>query len=206
MDFLARAGIPVVATRSAGGEDEAVGAADAVGYPVAVKMNSPDVTHKSDVGGVVLNVSDAAGVRKACRDLAAAAARVGARHGGVLVSAMAPEGVEVIVGVSRDPQFGHAVMFGIGGVLVEVLRDVSFRLVPFAEKDAGEMIAEIRGAKILSGVRGKKPADAAALRRLLVQVSDLVSRRRDIEEMDLNPVFVHERGALVADARVVLSG
>ncbi len=205
MDLLARAGIPVVATRSAAGEVEAVAAADEIGYPVAVKMNSPDVTHKSDVGGVVLNVSDAAGVRKACGDLAAAAARVGARDGGVLVSAMAPEGVEVIVGVTRDPQFGHAVMFGIGGVLVEVLRDVSFRLVPFAEKDAGEMIAEIRGAKILSGVRGKKPADAAALRRLLVQVSELVSRRRDIEEMDLNPVFVHERGALVADARVVLS-
>ncbi len=205
MDLLARAGIPVAPSRGAEGEDGAVRSADAIGYPVAVKMNSPDVTHKSDVGGVVLNVSDAAGVRKACRDLASVAARIGARDGGVLVSAMAPPGVEVIVGVTRDPQFGHAVMFGIGGVLVEVLRDVSFRMVPFTDKDAGEMIAEIRGAKLLSGVRGRKPADAAALRRLLVQVSDLVSRRGDIEEMDLNPVFVSERGALVADARIVLS-
>ncbi len=206
MDFLSRAGLPVVATRSAAGEDEAVAAAAAVGYPVAVKMNSADVTHKSDVGGVVLNVSDAAGVRTAFRDLASAAARAGARPGGVLVSAMAPAGVEVIVGVTRDPQFGHAVMFGIGGVLVEALRDVSFRVVPLAEKDAGEMIAEIRGAKILAGVRGKKAVDVAALRRLLVQVSDLLSRRPDIEEMDLNPVFVHAGGALIADARLVLSG
>ncbi len=206
MEFLARAGIAVVPARGAAGEDEAVAAADALGYPVAVKMNSVDVTHKSDVGGVVLNVADPPGVRTACRQVAAAAARAGARQGGVLVSAMAPEGVEVIVGVTRDPQFGHAVMFGIGGVLVEVLRDVSFRLAPFTEKDAGEMIAEIRGARILSGVRGRPAADIAALRRLLVQVSDLVSRRPDIEEMDLNPVFVHERGALVADARVVLTG
>ncbi len=206
MDLLARAGLPVVATRSAAGEDEAVAAAAAVGYPVAVKMNSPDVTHKSDVGGVVLGVSDAAGVRKAFRDLEAAAARAGAQHGGVLVSAMAPPGVEVIVGVTRDPQFGHALMFGIGGILVETLRDVSFRVVPVTDKDAGEMIAEIRGAKILAGVRGRKPVDEASLRRLLVQVSDLLSRRGDIEEMDLNPVFVHEGGALVADARVVVSG
>ncbi len=205
MDLLARAGIPVVATRRAGTEDEAVAAAEAVGYPVAVKMNSPDVTHKSDVGGVVLNVADAAGVRAAWRGIAAAAARAGARQGGVVVSAMAA-GVEVIVGVTRDPQFGHAVMFGIGGVLVETLRDVSFRLVPLAGKDAGQMISEIRGAAVLSGVRGGKPADVEALRRLLVGISDIVSGRGDIEEMDLNPVFASERGAVVADARIILSG
>ncbi len=205
MDLVARAGLPVVATRNAADADAAVAAAAAIGYPVAVKMNSADVTHKSDVGGVVLNVPDAAGVRAACRDLEAAAARAGARHGGVLVSAMAPAGVEVIVGVTRDAQFGHAIMFGIGGVLVETFRDVSFRVVPVADRDAAEMIAEIRGAKVLSGVRGRKPADVAALRRLLVQVSELLSRRQDIEEMDLNPVFVHERGAVVVDARVVVS-
>ncbi len=205
MDLVARAGLPVVATRSAADADEAVAAAAAIGYPVAVKMNSADVTHKSDVGGVILGVPDAAGVRAACRALESAAARAGARHGGVLVSARAPAGVEVIVGVTRDPQFGHAVMFGIGGVLVEALGDVSFRVVPVSETDAGEMIAEIRGAKVLSGLRGKRPGDAGALRRLLVQVSDLLARRPEIEEMDLNPVFVHEKGVLVADARVVMS-
>jgi acyl-CoA synthetase (NDP forming) len=172
---------------------------------VAVKMNSPDVTHKSDVGGVLLNVKDEAGVRKAFRDLAGIAGRLGARQGGVLVSAMAAPGHEVIIGVLRDLQFGHAVMFGMGGTLVEVLRDVAFRIVPFSENDAAEMIEETRGAKLLGGVRGGRPADQAALRRLLVGISDLVARHGEIDEMDLNPVIVHERGLTVVDARVALS-
>src|SRR6266496_5254398 len=135
-------------------------------------MNSLDVTHKSDVGGVILNVKDEAGVRKAFRDLAGIAERLGAREGGVLVSAMAKSGREIIIGVTRDLQFGHAVMFGMGGILVEVLRDVSFRIVPFSEKDAAEMIDETRGAKLLDAARGGRRADIVALRRLLVEVSD----------------------------------
>jgi acyl-CoA synthetase (NDP forming) len=107
--------------------------------------------------------------------------------------------------VTRDLQFGHAVMFGMGGTLVEVLRDVSFRIVPFSEKDAAEMIDETRGAKLLEGVRGGRPADVAAICRLLVEVSDLVSRHGEIDEMDLNPVIVHEKGLTVVDARVALS-
>jgi len=180
-------------------------AARAIGYPVAVKMNSPDVTHKSDVGGVLLNVKDEAGVRKAFRDLAGIVQRLGAREGGVLVSAMAAPGHEVIVGVTRDLQFGHAVMFGMGGTLVEVLRDVSFRIVPFSDKDAAEMIGETRGAKLLEGVRGGRPADVQALRQLLVEISALVARHREIDEMDLNPVLVHEKGLTVVDSRIVLS-
>jgi hypothetical protein len=112
-------------------------------------MNSLDVTHKSDVGGVILNVKDEPGIHKAFRDLAGIVERLGVRGGGVLVSAMARPGHEIIVGVTRDLQFGHAVMFGMGGTLVEVLRDVSFRIVPFSEKDAAEMIDETRGAKLL---------------------------------------------------------
>ena len=203
--FLAREGIRVVRSRQAGTEEETVAAAAEIGYPVAVKMNSLDVTHKSDVGGVLLNVKDEAGVRKAFRDLAGIVQRLGARQGGVLVSAMASPGHEIIVGVTRDLQFGHAVMFGMGGTLVEVLRDVSFRIVPFGESDAAEMIGETRGAKVLQGVRGARPADMGALARLLVEVSDLVARHAEIEEMDLNPVIVHERGLTVVDARVVLS-
>lgn len=203
--FLAREGIRVVPSRQAETEEIAASAAGEIGYPVVVKMNSPDVTHKSDVGGVILNVKDEAGVRKAFRDLAGIAQRLGARPGGVLVSAMAPPGHEIIVGVTRDLQFGHAVMFGIGGVLVEILRDVSFRIVPFSEKDAAEMIEETRGAKLLEGVRGSRPADVAALRELLVEISGFVARHREIEEMDLNPVIVHENGLTVVDARVVLS-
>jgi hypothetical protein len=150
-------------------------------------------------------VADETGVRKAFRDLLGIGQRLGARPGGVLVSAMAAPGHEIIVGVTRDLQFGHAVMFGMGGTLVEVLRDVSFRIVPFAEKDAAEMIEETRGARLLEGVRGRRPSDVAALRALLVQVSDLVADHPEIDEMDLNPVIVHEKGLTVVDARVVLS-
>jgi acetyltransferase len=205
MAFLAREGVSVVPSRQASTDEEAVAAARKIGYPVAVKMNSLDVTHKSDVGGVLLNVKDEAGVRKAFGDLEGVARRLGARSGGVLVSAMAARGLEIIVGVTRDLQFGHAVMFGIGGTLVEIFRDVAFRIVPFSEKDATDMIGETRGAKLLEGVRGGRPADVAALRRLLVQVSGLVTRHPEIDEMDLNPVIVHEKGLTIVDTRIVLS-
>ncbi len=119
---------------------------------------------------------------------------------------MAPAGQEIIVGVTKDPQFGHAVMFGLGGILVEVMKDVSFRIVPLIEKDAEAMISEVRGARVLEGTRGKRPADTAAIRDLLVRVSDLLARQPGIEEMDLNPVIVHESGLTVVDSRVVLSG
>ena len=204
MRFLNGEGVPVARSQWAASEDEAVAAAERIGYPVALKINSLDITHKSDVGGVILDVRDEKSVRKAVRDLSAIVDRQGVRRGGVLVSAMAGSGSEVVIGVTRDPQFGHAVMFGMGGVLVEVLRDVSFRIVPFSESDAEEMISEIRGAKILSGVRGSRPADLRAVRKLLVEISELVRRHPEIDEMDLNPVIVHEKGLTVVDARVVL--
>lgn len=206
MQFVERGGVQVVPSRHAGTEDEAATAAREIGFPVAVKMNSLDVTHKSDVGGVFLNVADEGAARKAFRDLLGIGQKLGARPGGVLVSAMASPGQEVIVGVTRDLQFGHAVMFGLGGILVEVLKDVSFRIVPFGAKDATEMIEETRGARLLEGVRGRGPADVAALRDLLVQVSDLVADHPEIDEMDLNPVIVHAKGLTVVDSRVVLSG
>jgi acyl-CoA synthetase (NDP forming) len=205
MAFLAGHGFPVTPAHPAGSEQEAVAVARGIGFPVTVKMNSPDVTHKSDVGGVILDVPDEEGVRKAYRLIAEAAGRIGARDGGVLVAAMSAPGREVIIGVTKDLQFGHAVMFGLGGIMVEVMKDVSFRIVPLSGKDAAEMISEIRGARALEGVRGRKPADVAAVRDLLVRVSDLVARHPGIEEMDLNPVIVHEKGLVVADARVVLA-
>ena len=204
--FLQNEGIDVVRSQHATTEDDAVAAARAIGYPVAVKMNSLDVTHKSDAGGVILNVKDDGEVRTAFREIAAIVQRLGARDGGVLVSAMAAAGREVIAGVTRDLQFGHAVMFGIGGTLVEVLGDVSFRIVPFDENQAAAMIEEIAGAKLLQAVRGKKAADVAALRGLLVRVSELVTRHPEIEEMDLNPVIVHDEGLTIVDARIVRTG
>ena len=205
MAFLKQAALPLTPFAAVANEDEAVAAAFNIGFPVAVKINSPDVTHKTDVGGVVLNVPDQAGVRAAFRKLAAVETAGGFRAGGALVCGMAAPGVEVIIGVTRDLQFGHAVMFGMGGTMVEVLKDVSFRIVPFSEMDAAEMIGEVRGARILDGVRGAKPADVAALKKLLVQVSELVTQNPEIEELDLNPIFVSPRGVQIADARIVLA-
>ncbi len=204
MLLLARAGFPLTRFRPAGSEEEAVAAAKGIGFPVAVKMNSPDVTHKSDAGGVFLGVADDAGVRAAFRAIRESESRLGARAGGALVCAMAPAGHEVIVGVTRDPQFGHAVMFGLGGIFVEVMKDVTFRVVPLSEKDAAEMISGIRGYGALTGTRGKPAADLDALRALLLQVSAFLAAHPQVEEMDLNPVIVHERGLSIADARVVL--
>ena len=204
MQLLARAGFPLTRFRKAGSEEEAAAAARGIGFPVAVKMNSPDVTHKSDAGGVFLNVADETGVRAAFRAIRDAEGRLGARAGGALVCAMAPAGQEVIVGVTRDQQFGHAVMFGLGGIFVEVMKDVSFRVAPLSERDAAEMVSEIRGYRALTGLRGKPPADLGALRALLLQVSAFLASHPQVEEMDLNPVIVHERGLSIADARVVL--
>ncbi len=203
MSLLAREGFPMVAFRQAGTAEEAIRAARAVGFPVTVKINSVDVPHKSDVGGVILNLTDEAGVRKAFDTIQEIVRRIGARDGGVVVSAMAPPGHEVVIGVTTDLQFGHAIMFGLGGVLVEVFRDVAFRIAPLTERDAEEMIAEISGARVLKGVRGRGPADVAALRQLLVQVSNLVVEHPEISEMDLNPVIVYEQGLLIVDARIV---
>jgi acyl-CoA synthetase (NDP forming) len=204
MAFLGRAGFPLTRFGRAGTEDEAVAAARGIGFPVAVKMNSPDVTHKSDAGGVFLDVADDGGVRAAFRAIRAAEGRLGVRTGGALVCAMAPAGNEVIVGVTKDPQFGHAVMFGLGGIFVEVMKDVSFRVAPLSEKDAVGMIREIRGYRALTGLRGKPAGDVDALRALLLRVSAFLASHPEIEEMDLNPVIVHARGLSIADARVVL--
>jgi len=206
MAYLAGKGFPVTPALSARSEEEAVERARRIGFPVAVKMNSPDVTHKSDVGGVVLGVEDDDAVRKAYRRIVEAAAAVGARDAGVLVAKMAPPGREIIIGVTKDLQFGHVVMFGLGGIMVEVTRDVALRVVPFTGKDAEAMVGEIRGARVLEGVRGDKPSDVAAVHDLLLRVSDLVVRHPEIEEMDLNPVIVYPEGLVVADSRVVLTG
>jgi acyl-CoA synthetase (NDP forming) len=204
MEFLARAGFPLTRFRRAGTGDEAVAAARGIGFPVAVKMDSPDVTHKSDAGGVFLDVADDDGVRAAFDAIRQAERRLDARAGGALVCAMAPAGHEVIVGVTKDPQFGHAVMFGLGGIFVEVMKDVSFRVAPLSEKDAVGMIREIRGYKALTGLRGKPAGDLDALQMLLLQLSAFLASHPEVEEMDLNPVIVHERGLSVADARVML--
>ena len=204
---LAAAGIPVAEATLAASADDAAKAAAKAGFPVVLKIVSPDVTHKSDVGGVKIGLKDEAAVRTAYDDIIAAVSdrQPKARIEGVAVQAMARPGTEVIVGMSKDPQFGPVLMFGLGGIFVEVLKDVSFRIVPLEERDAREMIDEIKGRAVLDGVRGGEPADIGALASLLLQLSAFAEANPQVEELDLNPVFAYKDGCLAVDARIVVS-
>ena len=205
--ICAEYGIPVPKFKVASEPEEAVEFAEEIGYPVVLKVVSPDVIHKSDVGGVLLNVMDADGVREGFkRVLDTVKGHVpGARIIGVLVEEMAPKGIaEVIVGAIKDPQFGQTLMFGLGGVFVEVLKDVTFRIAPIDEREAKEMIREIKAYPILTGYRGQPPADIDTIARILVSASELVMENPQVKEMDLNPIIVYEKGAKTVDARIIL--
>ncbi len=205
---LAAAGIPVAEAHLATDAEEAAKAAKKVGFPVVIKIVSPDITHKSDVGGVRVGLESKKEVKQAFEEMMAAvgAKQPDARIEGVAVQAMAPAGVEVIVGVSKDPQFGHVIMFGLGGVLVEVLKDVAFRIVPLETRDARQIVREIKGYPVLEGVRGQPPADVAALESLILKLSEFVEANPQVEELDLNPVFVYSDGVIAVDARIVIAG
>jgi acyl-CoA synthetase (NDP forming) len=204
--ILGEAGIPTTGARLATSADEAVKASKELGYPVVLKIVSPDVTHKSDVGGVRLGLDSPETVTAAFAEISEAVQRhePNARIEGVAVQKMARPGIEVIVGMSKDPQFGPVLMFGLGGVLVEVLKDVSFRIVPLEPRDARQMVREIKGFPVLQGFRGQDPADLEALEKLLLKVSSFVDAHPEIEELDLNPVFAYKDGALAVDARIVV--
>jgi acetyl-CoA synthetase (ADP-forming) len=204
--MLKAAGIPVVETKLARNQKEAVALSKEMGFPVALKIISPEVVHKSDSGGVKLGLENAAQVEKAYAAIMASVKEKvpGARILGVSVQSMARKGVEVIVGMSKDPQFGPVIMFGLGGVLVELLKDVSFRIVPVAKFDAAEMIREIKGFPMLQGFRGAEPADLGALEKLIVKVSEFVEQHPQVKELDLNPVFAYKDGVVAVDARVVV--
>ncbi len=206
--LLKEAGVPVVDTRLARTREEAAAIAKQTGYPVALKIVSPDIAHKSDVGGVKLNLRTEKQVAKAFDDImkAVQSRQPNARVQGVAVQTMARPGVEVIVGLSKDAQFGPVVMFGLGGIFVEVLKDVSFRIVPLLRRDAREMVREIKGFPVLQGVRGQEAVDIAALEDILLKVSELAERHPEIRELDLNPILAYKDGAVAVDARVVLEG
>jgi acyl-CoA synthetase (NDP forming) len=205
--LLSDAGIPVIETRLAKTADEAANVAAELSYPVAIKVVSPQITHKSDAGGVKLGLGDAEGVRAAFNTIISSAKAYDpkAQIEGVAVQRMAEPGVEVIVGMTTDPQFGPVLMFGLGGVLVEVLKDVAFRIVPLTERDAREMLHDIQGYPILEGHRGQPGADIAALESLIMKLSAFVEQRPEIVELDLNPVFAYPDGAVAVDARIVLA-
>jgi acetyltransferase len=188
--------------------EEAVEAAEEIGYPVVMKIVSPDILHKTDIGGVHLNLLSATDVRDAFDLITYRTNRhmPQARIWGVLVQDMVPPGREVIIGMTRDPQFGPLMMFGLGGVYVEVLQDVSFRLAPLSRGEALEMISEIRSHYILRGVRGERPTDIAAIVDCILRMSQLVTDFPEIVEMDINPLVVYEdgQGAVALDMRLVL--
>jgi acetate---CoA ligase (ADP-forming) subunit beta len=205
---LHEAGIPVALAVLARDAKQVASVAEKAGYPVVLKVVSPDVTHKSDVGGVRLGLDSVKEVQDAFEEIMAdvKAAQPDARIEGVAVQKMAPAGTEVIVGMSKDPQFGPVMMFGLGGILVEVLKDVAFRIVPLEPKDARQMVREIKGFPVLEGVRGQAPADLNALETLILKVSKFVEAHPEIEELDLNPVFAYPDGVLAVDARIVING
>jgi len=205
-ELLKDAKIPVVETRLATSKTEAMELAKKMGFPVVMKIVSPDVVHKSDAGGVKLNIQNATQAGKAYSEILASIKKhyPKAKIVGITVQKMAKQGIEVIIGMTKDAQFGPVIMFGLGGILVEVLKDVSFRIVPMTKRDAAEMITEIKGFPILKGYRGQDPADVPYLEELIVKVSDFVDKNPEIKELDLNPVFAYKSGALAVDARIIL--
>jgi acetate---CoA ligase (ADP-forming) len=205
-ELLALHGVDVGPSVMAESADEAAQAAVDLGAGVAMKVVSPQILHKSDAGGVRVGVSGAAAARIAFEGIVANAAAYDpdADVRGVLVSPMAAPGVEVIAGTVTDDQFGPVILFGMGGVLVEVLRDVVFRVAPLSASSAAEMVGEIQAVKLLDGYRGAPSADRQAIARLLLAVSEVVEAYPEIRTMDLNPVIVHERGLTAVDARILL--
>jgi len=204
--ILKGAGVPVVETKLARNQKEAVSLSQKIGFPVVLKIVSPDVVHKTDAGGVKIDLGNVTEVRKAYNEILTSV-RKQYPHAvihGISVQKMARPGIEVIIGTSHDPQFGPVILFGLGGLFVEVLRDVSFRIVPVGRRDAIEMIEEIKGYPLLKGYRGKEPVNLSVLVDMILKVSDLVRRNETIKELELNPVFAYKQGALAVDARILL--
>jgi acetyl-CoA synthetase (ADP-forming) len=198
--------MPVTAIAVATSEEDAVKAAKKIGFPIVLKIVSPQVLHKSDAGGVLINIKDEEGLREGYNTILKNVKKhvPDAEITGILVQEMAPNGTEVIVGSTNDPTFGPTIMFGLGGIFVEILKDVSFRLAPITKTDAEEMVKEIKAYKILEGARGMPPADQETIVSILLDTSKMLMECPEIKELDLNPVLVYEKGAKIVDARIIL--
>lgn len=198
--------IPVTKFKVAKKEREAVKLAREVGFPVVLKIVSRDIIHKSDVGGVMLNLETANEVEQAYKTILANAKKhqPNAKVSGILVQEMAPQSTEVIVGAIKDEQFGPSVMFGLGGIFVEVLKDVAFRIAPVSKQEAELMITEIKAYPVLMGYRNQPLLDTDAIADVIVNTSKLVMDYQEIKELDLNPVMVYEKGVKTVDSRIIL--
>ena len=200
------AGINTAEAKLATSMREAIALSETFGFPVVLKIASPDIIHKSDAGGVKIGLKNATQVSRAYKEIMTS---VKQKHPqatihGVSVQPMAKPGVEVIIGMSKDPQFGPVLMFGLGGILVEILKDVSFRIAPLSRRDAREMIREVKGYPLLEGYRGQEPANIPLLEEMLLKLSNFAEQNKEIKEFELNPIFVYRDGAIAVDARVVL--
>jgi acyl-CoA synthetase (NDP forming) len=198
--------IPVTKFRLAKKEREAVEFAEELGFPVVLKIVSPDIIHKSDAGGVMVNLKSDVEVQDAYRKILENVNRyrATAKIAGVLVQEMAPQSTEVIVGAIKDSQFGQTLMFGLGGVFVELLKDVTFRVAPINREDAQEMVTGVKAYPLLKGYRNTPPADIDAITNILLNTSRLVMDNPQIKELDLNPIMAYEKGAKTVDARIIL--
>jgi acyl-CoA synthetase (NDP forming) len=197
--LLASYGVPVVEVQRAADDDEAVAIAETFGYPVALKAASGAMVHKTDVGGLRLDLRSPQQVRDA---FIAMKTLVGDALGGIVVQRMAHPGVETIVGLVQDRAFGPLVMFGMGGVATELMADRAFRILPLTDVDASELVRSLRGSPLLFGYRGSQPANVALLEDLLVRVALLADELPEVAELDLNPVTVSEHSAQAVDVKV----
>lgn len=202
--ILEKYGITVPPARLVKSRKEATEVAEEFSYPVVLKICSPDIIHKSDVGGVKVNLTNPEEVRAAFDEIMEKANKVTSQIEGVIVLPMMPKGEECVIGMVRDRHFGPALMFGLGGIFTEVLKDFSLRVLPITQNDISEMIRDIRGFSILSGARGRGQKDIAALEHIIQRVSDIADDYPDIEEIDLNPVVVYETSACVLDSRIIV--
>ena len=205
-DLLRAYGIALPEAVLASNFEEATDAVERICHPLAMKVVSPDILHKSDAGGIKLDLIDKEAVKTAFEEIIQNACEITTRDRvvGALISPMVQQGQECILGMIRDPQFGPVIMFGLGGIFVEVLKDVSFRVAPLLMEDIDEMIEEIKGYKILTGIRGEPPKDLEAIKGLLAKLSEIAMDNPEIKEIDLNPVIVHEEGVSVVDSRIIL--
>jgi len=185
--------------------EAAVEASEKLGYPIVMKIASPQIRHKSDIGGVRIGLANKDEVSRAHEEIMGAAEKVtDAVVEGIAVQKMAPPGLELVIGMNKDAQFGPVLMFGLGGTLVEVLKDVAFRIVPLSRKDAKEIIREIKGFRLLEGYRGQPAVDISYIEELLLRVSAMIAKNPEIKEMDINPLIAYPHGAVAVDARVIL--
>ncbi len=198
--------IPVTTFKLAKNLEEAAEFAGQIGFPVVLKIVSPDVIHKSDAGGVMVNLKNAAEVRSAYGKILENIRKYDAQAKivGVLVQEMVPQSTEVIVGAIKDLQFGQTVLFGLGGIFVELLNDVTFKIAPITQEDAYEMVTKVKAYPLLTGYRNTPPADVNAIVNTLLNISKLVMDYPEIKELDLNPIMAYEKGAKTVDARIIL--